>query len=154
MKLSQLKQIIKEEISKVLNEYEDLSTKNNYFDDSNEVDSREVAKDLLKIKPYFKSKLPLYQNNQPLTDYQINSLIDTFAANERDISASMPTGPGEIERIQGRWSSVDIDDLTNYFIDFVEDASEDWNDWEFHDAKKKNYSDFNWPTNTQNFQSF
>ena len=151
MKLSQLKHIIKEEISKVLNEYEDLSIKNNYFDDNNEVNSREVAKDLLKIKSYFKSKLPLYQNNQPLTDYQINSLIDTFAANERDISASMPTGPGEIERIQGRWSSVDIDDLTDYFIDFVEGISEDWDDWEFHDAEKENYSDFNWPTNTQNF---
>ena len=148
MKLSQLKHIIKEEISKVLNEYEDLSIKNNYFDDNNEVNSREVAKDLLKIKSYFKSKLPLYQNNQPLTDYQINSLIDTFAANERDISASMPTGPGEIERIQGRWNSVDIDDLTDYFIDFVEGISEDWDDWEFHDAEKENYSDFNWPTNT------
>ena len=86
MKISQLKQIIKEEIQKVLNEYEDLSIKNNYLDDNNEVDSREVAKDLLKIKPYFKSKLPLYQDSKPLTDFQIDSLIDTFASNERDIS--------------------------------------------------------------------
>lgn len=145
MKISQLKQIIKEEIQKVLNEYEDLSIKNNYLDDNNEVDSREVAKDLLKIKPYFKSKLPLYQDGKPLTDFQIDSLIDTFAANERDISSSMPTGPGESERIQGRWKYVDIDDLTDYFIDFIEGISEDWDEWEFHDAKEKNYSDFAWP---------
>jgi hypothetical protein len=145
MKISQLKQIIKEEIQKALNEYEDLSVKNNYLDDNNEVDSKEVAKDLLKIKPYFKSKLPLYQDGKPLTDFQIDSLIDTFAANERDISSSMPTGPGESERIQGRWKYVDIDDLTDYFIDFVEGISEDWNEWEFHNTKEKNYSDFAWP---------
>jgi hypothetical protein len=144
MKLSQLKQIIKEEIHKVLNEFDDLSTKNSYLDDNNEVDSRKVSQDLLKTKSYYKSRLPLFQDNKPLTDYQINSLIDSFAANERDVSASMPTSPGSIEKIQGTWKSVNIDDLTDHFIDFVEGIAENWEEWEFYDTNKTQYSDFDW----------
>lgn len=128
----------------LLKEFDDLSVGNNYLDDYNEVDSREVAKDLLKTKPYFKSRLPKYENGEELSDMQIDSLIDTFAANERDISASDPTGPGETERIQGKWKSVDIDNLTDYFISFVEGISENWEEWEFHDPSETNYSDFSW----------
>jgi hypothetical protein len=134
-----------QKLAGLINEFEDLSKGNNYLTSYNEVDSREVAKDLFKTKPYFKSRLPLYQNDEPLTDYQINSLIDTFASNERDISASMSTGPLSIEKIQGKWKSVDIDDLTNNFINFVKGVSENWEEWEFHDANKNNYSDFDWP---------
>lgn len=126
-----------------LNESLDLSKKNNYLDDYDEVDSREVASDLFRIKSYFKSKLPLYFG-KPLTDFQIDSLIDTFAANQRDISSSMPTGPGETERIQGMWKNVDIDDLTDYFVDFVEDRSEDWEEFEFYDVSQRAYSDWSW----------
>ena len=145
------KQILSEEFKRMqklaglINEFEDLSMGNNYLTSYNEVDSREVAKDLFKTKSYFKSKLPLYQNGKPLTDYQINSLIDTFASNERDISASMPTGPLSIEKIQGKWKNVDIDNLADYFVSFVNGISENWEEWEFHDANKNNYSDFDWP---------
>jgi len=126
-----------------LNESLDLSKKNNYLDDHDEVDSKEVASDLFRTKSYFKSKLPSYFG-KPLTDFQIDSLIDVFAANERDISSSMPTGPGETERIQGRWKNVDIDDLTDYFVDFVEGVSDNWEEWEFHDVSQTAYSDWNW----------
>jgi len=152
MKLSQLKQIIKEEIHKVLNEFDDLSIKNNYLDknfydpttkeysEDVVVDSDKVFKDLLKTKAYYKSRLPLYQNGKPLTDYQIDSLADTFAANERDIMASSPVGPGDTEKWINKWKNTDIDDLTNYFIDFVDGISENWEEWEFHDITKEKYS--------------
>jgi hypothetical protein len=127
-----------------LNESLDLSKKNNYLDDNNEVDSREVASDLFRIKSYFKSKLPLYFG-KPLTDFQIDSLIDMYAANERDISASMPTGPGETERIQGKWKNVDIDDLADDFVGLITSwAEDDWEDIEFYDVSQTAYSDWDW----------
>jgi len=129
---------------RLLKEFNDLSISNNYLDKDNEVDSREVAKDLLKIKPYFKSRLPKYRNGKELSNMQIDSLIDSFTANERDISASDPTGPAEIERIQGKWKSVDIDNLTDYFISFVEGIAENWDEWEFYDPNEESYSNFNW----------
>ena len=152
MKKSELQQIIKEEISKVLNEFEDLSIKNNYLDknfydpttgeysEDAVVDSDKIFKDLLKTKAYYKSRLPLYQDNKPLTDYQIDSLIDTYAANERDIMASDPTGPGDKLKWISKWKNVDIDDLADYFIDFVDGISENWEEWEFHDVTKQKYS--------------
>lgn len=136
----------------ILKEFEDLSIKNNYLDkdfydpikkeysEDAVIDSDKVFKDLIKIKPYFKSKLPLYQNGKPLTDFQIDSLIDTFAANERDIMASDPIGSGDKEKWISKWKSVDIDDLTEYFIDFVDGISENWEDWEFYDVTKEKYS--------------
>ena len=151
MKKSQLKHIIKEEISKILNEFEDLSIKNNYlnkdfydpttgeYSEDTVVDSDKVFKDLIKTKAYFKSKLPLYQDGKPLTDPQIDSLIDIFSANERDIMAS---DMDDIDRIKwiNKWKSVDIDDLTDSFVDFVDGISENWEEWEFHDIKKQKYS--------------
>mgnify|MGYP007090448476 FL=1 len=65
MKYSQLHQIIKEEISKVLNEFEDLSVKNNYLDknfydpttgeysEDVVVDSDKIFQDLMKTKSIF-----------------------------------------------------------------------------------------------------
>jgi len=135
-----------------LNEFEDLSIKNNYLDknfydpttgeysEDVVVDSDKIFKDLLKTKAYYKSKLPLYQNGEPLTDYQIDSLIDSFAANERDIMASEPTGPGDTEKWISKWKNVDIDDLADYFISFVDGISEDWEEWEFYDVTKTKYS--------------
>jgi len=151
MKKSQLKHIIKEEISKILNEFEDLSIKNNYlnkdfydpttgeYSEDTVVDSDKVFKDLIKTKAYFKSKLPLYQDGKPLTDPQIDSLIDIFSANERDIMAS---DMDDIDRIKwiNKWKSVDIDDLTDNFIGFVDGVSENWEEWEFHDITKQKYS--------------
>ena len=135
-----------------LNEFEDLSIKNNYLDknfydpttgeysEDAVVDSDKIFKDLLKTKAYYKSKLPLYQNGEPLTDYQIDSLIDSFAANERDIMASEPTGPGDAEKWISKWKNVDIDDLADYFVSFVDSISEDWEEWEFYDVTKTKYS--------------
>ena len=152
MKYSQLRQIIKEEISKVLNEFEDLSVKNNYLDkdfydpitgeysEDVVVDSDKVFQDLMKTKSYFKTKLPLYQDSKPLNDFQIDSLIDTFAANERDIMASDPTGPGDELKWISKWKNVDIDDLADYFVSFVDGISENWEEWEFYDVKKQKYS--------------
>lgn len=151
MKKSELRQIIKEEISKILKESEDLSVKNNYLDKNfydpttgeyseDVVDSDKIFQDLIKIKAYFKSKLPLYQDGKSLTDFQIDSLIDTFAANERDIMASDPVGPGDELKWISKWKNVDIDDLVDYFVSFVDGISENWEEWEFHDVKKQKYS--------------
>jgi hypothetical protein len=151
MKKLQLKQLIKEEIFKVLNEFEDLSIKNNYLDknfydpttgkysEDVVVDSDKIFQDLIKTKAYFKSKLPLYQDGKPLTDFQIDSLIDTFSANERDIMAS---DMDDIDRIKwiNKWKSTDIDDLADNFIDFADGISENWEEWEFHDVTKQKYS--------------
>jgi len=156
MKKSELRQIIKEEITKVLNEFEDLSIKNNYLDknfydpitkeysEDVVVDSNKIFKDLLKTKVYYKSKLPLYQNNKPLTDSQIDSLIDTFAANERDIMISDIPDIDKVKWIN-KWKRVDLDDLTDNFISFVEGISENWEEWEFHDVNQTRYSD-NYPS--------
>jgi hypothetical protein len=152
MKYSQLRQIIKEEISKVLNEFEDLSVKNNYLDknfydpttgeysEDVVVDSDKIFQDLMKTKSYFKTKLPLYQDGKPLNDFQIDSLIDAFAANERDIMASDPVGPGDELKWISKWKNVDIDDLADYFVSFVDGISENWEEWEFYDVKKQKYS--------------
>jgi hypothetical protein len=152
MKYSQLRQIIKEEISKVLNEFEDLSVKNNYLDknfydpitgeysEDVVVDSDKVFQDLMKTKSYFKTKLPLYQDSKPLNDFQIDSLIDTFAANERDIMASEGGDSGDELKWISKWKNVDIDDLADYFVSFVDGISENWEEWEFYDVKKQKYS--------------
>lgn len=152
MKKSELKQLIKEEIFKVLNEFEDLSVKNNYLDknfydpitgeysEDVVVDSDKIFQDLIKTKAYFKSKLPLYQDGKPLTDFQIDSLIDTFAANERDIMASDSVDSGDELKWISKWKNVDIDDLADYFVDFVDGISENWDEWEFYDVKKQKYS--------------
>ena len=156
MKKLQLKQLIKEEIFKVLNEFEDLSIKNNYLDknfydpttgkysEDVVVDSDKIFQDLIKTKAYFKSKLPLYQDGKPLTDFQIDSLIDTFSANERDIMAS---DMDDIDRIKwiNKWKSTDIDDLADNFIGLITSwADNDWEDIEFHDVSQTAYSDWDW----------
>ena len=72
-------------IWKDLKEYEDLSIKNNYIDAEGMLDFQQIQNDLIKIKPYYKSLLPNYLNGEPLTDDQIDQLIEIFTDNEADI---------------------------------------------------------------------
>ncbi len=59
-------------IWKGLKEYEDLTAKNSYIDIDGNLDFEHVQNDLIKIKPYYKSLLPNYLNDEPLTDDQID----------------------------------------------------------------------------------
>ena len=52
--------------------------------------------------------------------------------------ASDPVGPGDELKWISKWKNVDIDDLADYFVSFVDGISENWGEWEFYDVKNKN----------------
>jgi hypothetical protein len=127
----------KGDIWKDIKEADDLTIKNSYIDEDGELDFEQIKNDLIKIKPYYKSLLPNYLNNTPLTDNQINQLIELFTDNEADIfDASWMTDTDKIKFNQ-RWRKADIDNLSNWFVGFVEGLSDDWDELELNEKKLK-----------------
>jgi hypothetical protein len=127
----------KGDIWKGIKEADDLTIKNSYIDEDGELDFEQIKNDLIKIKPYYKSLLPNYLNNTPLTDNQINQLIELFTDNEADIfDASWMTDTDKIKFNQ-RWRKADIDNLSNWFVGFVEGLSDDWDELELNEKKLK-----------------
>jgi hypothetical protein len=127
----------KGDIWKDIKEADDLTIKNNYIDDDGDLDFEQIKNDLIKTKSYYKSLLPNYLNNTPLTDNQINQLIELFTDNEADIfDASWMTDTDKIKFNQ-RWRKADIDNLSNWFVGFVEGLSDDWDELELNEKKLK-----------------
>jgi hypothetical protein len=117
-------------IWKDLKEYEDLSIKNRYIDmNGDDIDSEQIKDDLIKIKPYFKPLLPNYINDEPLTDDQINQLIEQFTDNLADIyGAGWMTDEDDL-KLKGIWGKADINDLTDNFVSFVEGIADQWEEY-------------------------
>jgi len=113
-------------IWKDLKEYEDLSTKNNYIDTEGMLDFQQIQNDLIKIKPYYKSLLPNYLNGEPLTDDQIDQLIEIFTDNEADIFDSDWMTDADKLKFNQRWQKADINDLSDWFVSFVEGLADNW----------------------------
>ena len=117
------------EIPTNLNEDEDLSTKNNYIDAEGMLDFQQIQNDLIKIKPYYKSSLPNYLNGEPLTDDQIDQLIEIFTDNEADIFDSDWMTDADKLKFNQRWLKADIDDLNDWFVSFVEGLADNWEEY-------------------------
>jgi len=116
-------------IWKDLKEYEDLTTKNSYIDIDGNLDPDHIKKDLIKTKSYYKSSLPNYLNDEPLTDNQIDQLIELFTDNEADIfDAGYMTDTDKI-KLNQRWRKADIDDLSDWFVSFVEGLANNWEEY-------------------------
>jgi hypothetical protein len=122
-------------IWKDLKEYEDLSTKNNYIDAEGMLDFQQIQNDLIKIKPYYKSLLPNYLNGEPLTDDQIDQLIEIFTDNEADIFDSDWMTDADKLKFNQRWQKADIDDLNNWFVSFVEGLADNWEEYPLNEDK-------------------
>ena len=100
------------------------------------MDFEQIQNDLIKIKSYFKSLLPNYINNKPLTDNQINQLIELFVDNESDIfDADWMTDADKL-KLNQRWRKADIDDLSDWFVRYVEGLSDNWDELELNENKK------------------
>jgi hypothetical protein len=118
----------KGKIWKGLKEYNDLTVKNNYVVD-NELDSEQLQDDLIKLKSYYKSLLPDYFDGNPLTDNQINKLIEQFIDNLSDIWNSSWMTQEDKLKLNSTWKNADIDTLSDDFISFVEGLSENWEEY-------------------------
>ena len=116
-------------IWKDLKEYEDLSTKNNYIDTEGMLDFQQIQNDLIKTKPYYKSLLPNYLNDEPLTDDQIDQLIELFTDNEADIFDSDWMTDADKLKFNQRWQKADIDDLSDWFVSFIEGLADNWEEY-------------------------
>jgi hypothetical protein len=116
-------------IWKDLKEYEDLTTKNSYIDIDGNLDSDHIQNDLIKTKPYYKSSLPNYLTNEPLTDDQINQLIELFTDNEADIFDSDWMTDADKLKFNQRWQKADINDLSDWFVSFVEGLADNWKEY-------------------------
>jgi len=116
-------------IWKDLKEYEDLTTKNSYIDIDSNLDSDHIKNDLIKIKSYYKSLLPNYLNDEPLTDDQIDQLIEEFTDNEADIFDSNWMTDADKIKFNQRWRKADINDLSDWFVGFVEGLADNWEEY-------------------------
>jgi hypothetical protein len=116
-------------IWKDLKEYEDLTTKNSYIDIDGNLDSDHIKNDLIKIKSYYKSLLPNYLNDEPLTDDQIDQLIEEFTDNEADIFDSNWMTDADKIKFNQRWRKADINDLSDWFVGFVEGLADNWEEY-------------------------
>ncbi len=122
-------------IWKDLKEYEDLTTKNSYIDIDGNLDSDHIQNDLIKTKPYYKSSLPNYLTNEPLTDDQINQLIELFTDNEADIFGSDWMTDADKLKFNQRWQKADINDLSDWFVSFVEGLADNWEEYPLNEDK-------------------
>jgi len=122
-------------LTDILKEAINLTIKNNYVNSDNELDFEQIKDDLTKIKPYFKSSLPNYLNNIPLTDNQINQLIELFTDNEADIFNSDWMTDADKIKLNLRWRKADIDDLSDWFVGFVEGLTDNWDELELDKDK-------------------
>jgi hypothetical protein len=90
------------------------------------LDFQQIQNDLIKIKPYYKSLLPNYLNGEPLTDDQIDQLIEIFTDNEADIFDSDWMTDADKLKFNQRWQKADINDLSDWFVSFVEGLADNW----------------------------
>jgi hypothetical protein len=116
-------------IWKDLKEYDDLTTKNNYIDTEGMLDFQQIQNDLIKTKSYYKSLLPNYLNDEPLTDDQIDQLIELFTDNEADIFGSDWMTDADKLKFNQRWQKADIDDLSDWFVSFIEGLADNWEEY-------------------------
>lgn len=116
-------------IWKDLKEYEDLTTKNSYIDTEGRLDFQQIQSDLIKTKSYYKSLLPNYLNDELLTDDQIGQLIELFTDNEADIFDSDWMTDTDKLKFNQRWQKADIDDLSDWFVSFVEGLADNWEEY-------------------------
>jgi hypothetical protein len=116
-------------IWKDLKEYDDLTIKNSYIDIDDNLDSDHIKNDLIKIKSYYKSLLPNYLNDEPLTDDQIYQLIEEFTDNEADIFDSNWMTDADKIKFNQRWRKADINDLSDWFVGFVEGLADNWEEY-------------------------
>ena len=116
-------------IWKDLKEYDDLTTKNNYIDTEGMLDFQQIQNDLIKTKPYYKSLLPNYLNDEPLTDDQIDQLIEIFVDNEADIFGSDWMTDTDKIKFNQRWKKADINDLSDWFVGYVEGLADNWEEY-------------------------
>lgn len=123
-------------IWKGIKEADDLTIKNSYIDKDGDLDFEQIQNDLIKIKSYFKSLLPNYINNKPLTDNQINQLIELFVDNESDIFDAEWMTDADKLKLNQRWRKADIDDLSDWFVSYVEGLSNNWGEFELNENKK------------------
>ena len=124
-------------IWKDLKEYEDLTAKNSYIDTDGNLDSDHIQNDLIKTKPYYKSLLPNYLNDEPLTDDQIDQLIEIFTDNLADIYGSGWMTDEDDLKLKGIWSKADINDLTERFVSFVEGLADNWEEYPLNEDKSQ-----------------
>ena len=136
-----------------LKEYDDLSIKNNYItpdddeelpskwtDDTNRgyLDIEQLESDLIKAIPYFKSLLPLRDGKSLDNDY-IVALIKGFVENlYEDFDAGYMDSSYDPSR-KLSYKSMDIDDLTDDFISYVNGVTELGSDWDFADDMFETY---------------
>lgn len=128
-----------------INEFQDLSRENNYIiedrDGSLSLDTEQIVKDLMKALPYYQKRLPYYDGaDRTLTLQEIEELAWSFAEIDSDKLQELTLGGSEGEiGIEGSdddddlsftemrdsmihaWSNCNIDDLSDMFVDFVED---------------------------------
>ena len=76
-----------------------------------------------------KSLLPNYLNDEPLTDDQIDQLIELFTDNEADIFGSDWMTDADKLKFNQRWRKADINDLSDWFVSFVEGLADNWEEY-------------------------
>jgi hypothetical protein len=136
-----------------LKEYDDLSIKNNYItpDDDEELPSKwtddinrgyldieQLESDLIKAIPYFKSLLPL-RDDKPLDNNYIIALIKGFVENLYEDFDAGYMDPSYDSSRKLNYKSMDIDDLTNDFISYVNGVTESGSDWDLADDMFETY---------------
>ena len=152
-----------QQLAGIIIEAEDLSQKNDYRTKEEDkipgvydfdVDWDQLYDDMIKIVPYLRPQLPSKRptTNKPLTDDNIRALIEYYLDWEEDqlvgtikvnslekkgntIYSNITKVDPNILFNKNRWAAVDIDDLANRFIDWVNnlpESSPDRNDttWE------------------------
>jgi hypothetical protein len=135
-----------------LNEFHDLSQENNYLLDREEdqlsLDTEQIVKDLIRALPYYQKRLPYYDGaDRTLTPAEIEDLAWHFSEIQRDNIEELTMGgtdndidlndddegvslEAHRENLIRVWSSCDLDDLTDMFVDWIEDAASDGlEDW-------------------------
>jgi hypothetical protein len=135
-----------------LNEFHDLSQENNYLLDREEdqlsLDTEQIVKDLMRSLAYYRERLPYYDGaDRTLTPAEIEDLAWHFSEIQRDNIEELTMGgtdndidlndddggvslEAHRENLIRVWSSCDLDDLTDMFVDWIEDAASDGlEDW-------------------------
>lgn len=132
-----------------INEFEDLSRENNYLldgeDKSLTLDTEQIVKDLMKALPYYQKRLPYYDGKErTLTPQETEQLAWSFAEIDNDKLHELTLGGTEEDAgiaddedlftetrdsLIHAWSSCDLDDLVDMFVDWVQDVSDSFEDW-------------------------
>jgi hypothetical protein len=136
-----------------LKEYDDLSVKNSYItpdddeelpskwtDDTNRgyLDIEQLESDLIKAIPYFKSLLPL-RDGKPLDNDYIVALIEGFVENLYEDFDAGYMDPSYNPSRKLSYKAMNIDDLTDDFVNYINAITESGEDWDLADDMFKTY---------------